>query len=50
MEHLFPHLREQMKDLPAQEVVKGYLNRQGNRTTPNTFEGVTIGGRRSPVK
>ncbi len=38
-----------MEDLPAQEVIKGYLNRRGNRMTPNTSEGVTMGGKRSPA-
>ena len=28
-----------------QEVSQGYINRQDNRMTPNTFEGLTLGGK-----
>ena len=33
-----------------QEVTQGYINRQDNRMTPNTFEGVTLGGKLGPVE
>lgn len=33
-----------------QEVNQGYINREDNRMTPNTFEGVTIGGKAGPVE
>jgi hypothetical protein len=32
-----------------QEVTQGYINREDNRMTPNTFEGVTLGGKLGPV-
>lgn len=32
-----------------QEVVQGYINREDNRMTPNTFEGITLGGKLGPV-
>jgi hypothetical protein len=32
-----------------QEVVQGYINREDNRMTPNTFEGLTLGGKVGPV-
>jgi hypothetical protein len=32
-----------------QEVTQGYINREDNRMTPNTFEGLTLGGRLGPV-
>ena len=32
-----------------QEVSQGYINREDNRMTPNTFEGVTVGGTLGPV-
>jgi hypothetical protein len=32
-----------------QEVTQGYINREDNRMTPNTFEGVTLGGKVGPV-
>jgi hypothetical protein len=33
-----------------QEVTQGYINREDNRMTPNTFEGVTLGGKVGPVE
>jgi hypothetical protein len=33
-----------------QEVTQGYINREDNRMTPNTFEGVTLGGTLGPVE
>jgi hypothetical protein len=33
-----------------QEVTQGYINREDNRMTPNTFEGVTLGGKLGPVQ
>ena len=33
-----------------QEVSQGYINRQDNRMTPNTFEGLTLGGKLGPVE
>ena len=33
-----------------QEVNQGYINRQDNRMTPNTFEGLTLGGKLGPVE
>jgi hypothetical protein len=30
-------------------VTQGYINREDNRMTPNTFEGVTLGGKVGPV-
>jgi outer membrane OprD family porin len=33
-----------------QEVTQGYINREDNRMTPNTFEGVTVGGKVGPVE
>ncbi len=39
-----------MKDLPAQEVIKDYLNRQVNWMAPDSFEGVAPGGKQSPVE
>jgi outer membrane porin, OprD family len=32
-----------------QEVTQGYINREDNRMTPNTFEGLTLGGKVGPV-
>ena len=32
-----------------QEVSQGYINREDNRMTPNTFEGLTVGGKLGPV-
>jgi outer membrane porin, OprD family len=32
-----------------QEVTQGYINREDNRMTPNTFEGMTLGGKVGPV-
>jgi hypothetical protein len=32
-----------------QEVTQGYINREDNRMTPNTFEGLTLGGKLGPV-
>jgi hypothetical protein len=32
-----------------QEVTQGYINREDNRMTPNTFEGFTLGGKLGPV-
>jgi len=32
-----------------QEVTQGYINLEDNRMTPNTFEGITLGGRVGPV-
>ena len=32
-----------------QEVSQGYINREDNRMTPNTFEGITVGGAVGPV-
>jgi hypothetical protein len=31
------------------EVTQGYINREDNRMTPNTFEGLTLGGKLGPV-
>jgi hypothetical protein len=33
-----------------QEVTQGYINREDNRMTPNTFEGITLGGKVGPVE
>jgi hypothetical protein len=33
-----------------QEVTQGYINREDNRMTPNTFEGLTVGGTVGPVE
>jgi hypothetical protein len=33
-----------------QEVTQGYINREDNRMTPNTFEGLTLGGKVGPVE
>jgi hypothetical protein len=33
-----------------QEVTQGYINREDNRMTPNTFEGVTLGGKLGPSR
>ena len=33
-----------------QEVTQGYINKEDNRMTPNTFEGVTLGGKVGPVE
>jgi hypothetical protein len=33
-----------------QEVTQGYINREDNRMTPNTFEGITLGGKLGPVQ
>jgi outer membrane OprD family porin len=33
-----------------QEVTQGYINREDNRMTPNTFEGLTVGGKVGPVE
>jgi hypothetical protein len=33
-----------------QEVTQGYINREDNRMTPNTFEGITLGGKAGPVE
>jgi hypothetical protein len=33
-----------------QEVTQGYINREDNRMTPNTFEGVTLGGKVESVE
>ena len=33
-----------------QEVTQGYINREDNRMTPNTFEGLTLGGKLGPVE
>lgn len=33
-----------------QEVTQGYINREDNRMTPNTFEGFTLGGKVGPVE
>ena len=33
-----------------QEVSQGYINREDNRMTPNTFEGLTVGGTLGPVE
>jgi hypothetical protein len=33
-----------------QEVTQGYINREDNRMTPNTFEGITLGGKLGPVE
>jgi hypothetical protein len=33
-----------------QEVTQGYINREDNRMTPNTFEGMTLGGKVGPVE
>jgi hypothetical protein len=33
-----------------QEVTQGYINREDNRMTPNTFEGITLGGKVAPVE
>jgi hypothetical protein len=33
-----------------QEVTQGYINREDNRMTPNTFEGLTLGGKAGPVE
>src|SRR6185503_3865792 len=32
-----------------QEVTQGYINREDNRMTPNTFEGLTVGGKVGPI-
>jgi hypothetical protein len=33
-----------------QEVTQSYINREDNRMTPNTFEGITLGGKVGPVE